>query len=347
MSAYALADMSVPDGVEAICLAQNEHAYPPAPSVLQAIAKASENAHLYPDSDWNELRQAIALVHRLNPDNILCGSGSMELMLALTLAYLDTDDRVLLTEHGYLFMRTLIQLNEAKLDIAPETDLHIDIDAVLEMVKHDTRLVFIVNPGNPTGTIIHNDEIRRLRESLPADCLLVVDEAYAEYCRLGFHAPLFDLIERGDTIIFRTFSKIYGLAGMRVGWGYFPQDILVQVRKTLNPSNVTVTSQAAARAAMLDQETMSAARQAIALQRNRLSQSISELSFDVVPGETNFVLVQFDSEDKANRVDKFLRSKGIIVRPMGGYGLKHCLRITIGTEPQVTILIDALRSRLR
>ena len=342
MSAYGLVDMTVPDGVELICLGQNEHAYAPVDSVLQAVAEASANAHLYPDSDWTELRKAIARVHELNPENILCGSGSMELMMALTLAYLNAGDRILLTEYGYLFMQTLGQLNAAKLDIAPEPELRVDIDLVLEMVKHDTRLVFVVNPGNPTGTLIHNDEIRRLRDSLSDDILMVVDEAYAEYAAPEFHAPVFDLVERGNTIVFRTFSKIYGLAGMRVGWGYFPQDILIQVRKTLNPSNVSMTSQAAAVAAILDQETMIAARQSITVQRNRLSRSLSQLSLDVVASETNFVLVQFDSDIDAGDAHEFLRSKGIIVRPMGGYGLKHCLRITVGTEPQVTKTIDVL-----
>ncbi|MDC1288128.1 aminotransferase class I/II-fold pyridoxal phosphate-dependent enzyme [Gammaproteobacteria bacterium] len=335
MAPYALPDISADEGIEAIVLAQNEHALPPSTAVQQAVARAIASGHLYPDTDWSDLRAAIATVHGLDAERIVCGAGSMELMSSLMLAYLSPADRLLMTEYGYLFMRTLSKLVGAGLDIAAEIDYRVDVDALLAKVQADTRLVFIVNPGNPSGTVIHNDEIRRLRAALPEDVLLLVDEAYAEFVEPAFHAPLFDLAETGNTVITRTFSKIYGLAGLRVGWGYFPARVRDQLRKVINPSSVSSLSQAAARAAMSDQAQATVARRLIAEQRSFLSQAISDLGLTVVPSQTNFILVDFVSARLAGTAFDFLRQHGLVVRPMGGYGLPTCLRITIGTAAQM------------
>lgn len=342
MDPYALADISAPDGMEAIVLAQNEHAFPPSVRVRAAVTQALNKGQLYPDCDWNDLRAAIAQVHGLESEQILCGSGSMELMSALMLAYLSPQDRILMSEYGYLFMRTLARLVGTPVDFAAEPGYRVDIDNYLRELKPDTRLVFVVNPGNPCGSVIHNDEIRRLRAGLPDDVLLLIDEAYAEFVDDGFHSPLFDLVVQGNTIVTRTFSKIYGLAGMRVGWGCFPRDILDQLRKVINPSNISVLSQVAACAAMQDQETAQQAKQEIARQRDFLSIGINRLGFKVIPSQTNFVLVDFDRRERADAAFDFLRARGIIVRPMGGYGLPGCLRITVGIEQHMQQTIDGL-----
>jgi histidinol-phosphate aminotransferase len=335
MAAYALPDISAAEGVEAIVLAQNEHALPPSAAVQQAVIEAIATGQLYPDTDWSELREAISTVHGLDAGRIVCGAGSMELMSSLMLAYLSSGDRMLMTEYGYLFMRTLSKLVGASVDVATEIDYRVDVDALLAKLQPDTRLVFIVNPGNPSGTVIHNDEIRRLRAGLPEDVLLLVDEAYAEFVEPNFHAPLFDLVETTNTVITRSFSKIYGLAGLRVGWGYFPVRVRDQLRKVINPSSVSSVSQAAACAAMSDQAQAAQARQMIAGQRSFLSHAIAETGLTVVPSQTNFVLVDFDSSELAAAAFEFLREHGLVVRPMGGYGLPGCLRITIGTAPQM------------
>ena len=344
MAPYALPDISAANGLEAVVLAQNEHAYPPSQKVQDAVKVALCSGQLYPDSDWTELRRAIAQVHQLNPDNIVCGAGSMELMSSLMLAYLSPADRMLMTQYGYLFMRTLAKLVGASVDVAAEPDYRVDIDALLTGLKADTRMVFIVNPGNPSGSVIHNDEIRRLRRNLPDDVLLLIDEAYGEFVDADFHQPVFDLADLGNTVITRTFSKVYGLAGLRVGWGYFPAAIRDQVRKVLNPSSVSLLSQAAARAAMEDQATALVAISEIARQRDYLSREISKLGLTVVPSQTNFILVDFVTPENAASAFEYLRQHTLVVRPMGGYGLPACLRITIGTEAQMRLTAETLGS---
>jgi histidinol-phosphate aminotransferase len=258
------------------------------------------------------------------------------------LAYLSPAERISMSEYGYLFMRTLVKLVGAGIDIAAETDYRVDIDTLLSSVQPNTRLVFVVNPGNPSGTVIHNDEIRRLRTALPEDVILLVDEAYGEFVDSDFHAPLFDLCEDGNTVITRTFSKIYGLAGLRVGWGYFPLDIRDQVRKVINPGSVSSLSQAAACAAMQDQAHAIEARGMIAEQRAFLSTALSGLGLTVLPSQTNFILIDFASVERADAAFQFLREHRLVVRPMAGYGLPACLRITIGTPGQMQLMASTL-----
>jgi len=342
MAPYALPDTSAADGQPATVLALNEHAFAPSAPVRQAVAEAIASAQLYPDDDWHALREAIAGVHGLDAERIACGAGSMELMSSLILAYLAPGARLLMSEYGYLFMRTLCQLAGATLDVAAEAGRRVDVDCLLRQLQPDTRLVFIVNPGNPTGTLIHNDEIRRLRAALPEDVLLLVDEAYAEFVDADFHRPLFDLAVTGNTVITRSFSKLYGLAGLRVGWGYFPLEVRAQLRKVQNPGSVSSLSQAAARAAMLDQATAAAARDRICAQREFLSATLAALGLEVVPSQTNFVLVDFGTPQRADSAFAYLRRHGLVVRPMGGYGLPACLRITIGTEAQMQATVATL-----
>ena len=342
MAAYALPDTSAPEGVDPVILAQNEHAFAPGKAVREAVDAALASGQLYLDSEWTELRAAIAAVHDLDPARILCGSGSMELMSALVNAYVGAGDRVAMTEYGYLFMRTLAKMVDATLNVAPERDFRVDVDALLDAVDERTRLVFVVNPGNPSGTVIANDEIRRLRAALPDKVLLLVDEAYSEFVEPGFNMPLFDLVDGGNTVVTRTFSKIYGLAGLRVGWGYFPPSVVDNLRKVMTPGGLSQLSQAAAAAAMRDQRTAQQARAEIARLRNLLSDEIAALGLPVVPSQTNFVLVDFDTPERAGSAYDFLRNRGLIVRPMGGYGLPRCLRISIAEEPHMRATVDAL-----
>jgi len=342
MAPYALPDISAAEGLEPIVLAQNEHAWPPSPKVQAAVRAALGRAQLYPDGECKGLCAAIADVHKLNPDNIVCGSGSMELMSGLMQAYMSNGDRMLMCEYGYLFMRTLARLAGATVDVAAEPAYRVDVDALLEKLRPETRLVFVVNPGNPCGSVIHNDEIRRLRAGLPDEVLLLVDEAYAEFVDDGFHQPIFDLADLGNTVVTRTFSKIYGLAGLRVGWGYFPDHVRDQLRKVLNPGSVSVLSQVAAQAAMEDQQCAHIARREIAEQRDYLSAKISRLGLNVVPSQTNFILIDFVTPDAAVSAFEFLRDHALVVRPMGGYGLPACLRITIGTSEQMQMTASTL-----
>ena len=245
MSPYALAELNAPAGKRLISLSQNESLRQPSPLVSDVLVSAMTNAHLYPDPEWTELRNALAALHGTPASCILCGNGSMELIACLTQSYCDEESAVLAPAHAYPFFRTAAGLARARYDTAPEVGVTASVDALLAAVQPDTRIVFIANPGNPTGTRIPRAELDRLREGLRGDILLVIDEAYGEFAdHLG--ESLFDLVRRGDTVILRTFSKAYGVAGIRVGWGLFPENIASEVRKVMNPNKISVAGQAAA-----------------------------------------------------------------------------------------------------
>ncbi|MEM0988801.1 MAG: histidinol-phosphate transaminase [Pseudomonadota bacterium] len=336
---YALADLSVPQGVRAIELAQNESPYPPSPRAIQAAAAAASGARLYPDPDWRDLRTAIAARHGLAPHAILCGAGSMELIGALIRSYAGPGDKVLAPQHAYAFFQTATRLAGAAYVTAPETNLTACPDALLAAVTPKTRIVCLANPANPTGTWLAPDRVRQLRRDLPGDVLLLLDEAYAEF------APqdgLFDLIERGDTVITRTFSKAYGLAGMRVGWAAAPAAIADQLRKVLNPNNVNLPAQAAASAAIADHAQMTDTVARIAALRERFADQVRALGLTVPASHANFVLIRFQDAAQAADADRALRAQGIVLRAMGGHGLADCLRATIGTEDDMTAAATAL-----
>lgn len=336
MAAYALANLG---GSEMVSLAQNESAFPASPKAISAGRIAMGQIHQYPDPDWPELRSAIAGVHNIDPANILCGVGSMELIGALIRTYAGVGDRVLGTDYGYAYIASATAQVQADYVKARELDLTVSIDDILSTVVPETKIVFVCNPGNPTGTLIPNSEIIRLRNNLPVDVLLVIDQAYAEFSdHLEHHHPaeIFALIERGDTVVTRTFSKAYGLAGARVGWGYFPSEIAGEIRKVLNPNNISIPSQLCATAAMHDQRYLNEIVRKTFLLQDRFSGQIQELGLKVPRSHTNFVLIQFDSPETMQRADAALQSNNLLMRGMGGYGLHNCLRATISKEEIMT-----------
>lgn len=327
MAAYALADVG---GKDTISLAQNESAFPASPAAIAAGLAAMGDLRLYPDPEWPDMRAAIAKVHGIDPARILCGAGSMELIGCLIRAYAGPGDRVLGTDYGYAFIASASAQVQADYIKAREVDLTVSADDILSAVSPSTRIVFVCNPGNPTGTLIPNSEILRLRDGLPGDVLLVVDQAYAEFSDHAHNpAEVFALADRGDTATMRTFSKAYGLAGARAGWGYFPTEIAGELRKLLNPNNISIASQAAAAAAMRDQAYM---REVVARTgdiRDAFAQDCQALGLTVPESHTNFVLIRFASAAEAQRADAALRTENLLMRSMGGYGLSNCLRATI------------------
>ncbi len=327
LAAYALADLG---GPQTISLAQNESAFPASPAAIAAGRTAMADMPLYPDPEWPDLRAAIAEVHGLDPSNILCGAGSMELIGCLIRAYAGQGDRVLGTDYGYAFVASATAQVQADYVKAREVDLTVSVDDILSAVTPETRIVFICNPGNPTGTVIPNAEIVRLRTTLPKNVLLVVDQAYAEFSDTEHEpAEIFAMIQRGDTVVTRTFSKAYGLAGARVGWAYAPPEIAAELRKLLNPNNVSIPSQTAAAAAMRDQAHMREVVAKTAHIREAFTEDCRALGLTVPQSHTNFVLLRFSSVDQAQRADAALRAEHLLMRGMGGYGLGDCLRATI------------------
>jgi histidinol-phosphate aminotransferase len=321
------ADQSVP----LVSLAQNESACAPSPAALAAAIDALQTARLYPDPEWTDLRQAIAEVHDVEPGDIICGAGSMDLIGAIARCFLAPGSRALTTAYGYYFFRTAAHLAGAAIDLAPERDFVVDPQAVLAHVTPETRVVFIANPGNPTGTLLDPGALIALREAMPSNILLVIDEAYSEFGGTGA-AGHFHLVRRGDTVVLRTLSKAYGLAGLRVGWGLFPPSIGAEVRKVMLPNNLSAVALAAAAAAMRDQAGMRNSVAFISDLRDRFASRMVSAGIHVPKSNTNFVLLVFPSQAIAGQADTMLRKNGIAMRRVDNYGLGHCLRATIGAE---------------
>ncbi len=332
VAAYPLAPLQPGcQGKSLVSLAQNESACAPSAAVLAAASEAVSGARLYPDPNWTELRQAIASVHDVEPDGIVCGAGSMDLIGAIARCFLAPGSRALTTEYGYYFFRTATHLAGATLDLAPEHGLTVNTQAILGHLTPETRVVFLANPANPTGTFIEPAQIVALRDAIPRDILLVVDEAYSEFAATS-ETRLFDLVRRGDTVVLRTFSKAYGLAGLRVGWGLFPQAIGTEVRKLLLPNNISAPALAAATAAMRDQAGMRAAVAMISRRRDFFASRMRAAGLQVPVSHTNFVLLCFASDEAAVQADATLRASGFALRRLDNYGLLNCLRATVGTE---------------
>lgn len=336
MAPYALAELTPPAGKRLISLSQNESLRPPSPLALEAAARAMKDGHLYPDPSWGRLRAALSERHGIPIEGILCGTGSMELIASLAQAFADAQNAVLAPAHAYPFFRTAAQLARARFDTAAERDGRVCVDALLDAVRTDTRLVFVANPGNPTGTRIPRREILRLRDGLAGDILLVIDEAYGEFAD-HLDAPLFDLVGRGDAVVLRSFSKAYGLAGFRVGWGLFPRAVAGEMRKVMTPNNISVAGQAAAAAALGDQAYMAETCRLTANLRDGLRQRLVVAGYNVRQSFTNFLLIGMGSSERARRVDAALRAEGVFLRPQNGVGLADSLRVTIGAADDLDV----------
>ncbi len=346
MAAYALADLSAPEGKRLISLSQNESLRGPSPHAVAAAVQAVSSAHLYPDPDWTTLRRALAAHHGIDADCILLGSGSLDLIGCITRTYLSPGDAALAPAHAYPFFSTATRLTGARFDTAPETDLHADPGTLLAAITPDTKILFLANPGNPTGTRLPRADILALRDALPDHILLVLDEAYGEFAD-DLNEPMFDLAKTSNTIILRTFSKAYALAGLRIGWGFFPAQIAAEVRKTLNPNNITLPTLAAAEAALGDQDWMRDTCAQTAQIRDAFAASLRALGFQVPPSHTNFTLIPFASPQAAQDADTYLKSHGLFLRAQSGASLPHCLRATTGTAADMDIATNLIEKWIK
>jgi histidinol-phosphate aminotransferase len=331
---------------EPIKLSSNENPLGCSPKAKQAYFDAVERLHVYPDGRATQLREAVAKSFGLEPERLIFGNGSDEVFALLNQAYLQPGDVMVTGQYGFLAYRISARANQAEIRMAPEPAYRVDVDAILELVDERTKIVFISNPSNPTGTWNSGEEIRRLHAGLPERVLLVIDEAYAEYVtEPDWESALPMAREAKNLVVTRTFSKIHGLAGLRVGFGYAPLSVAEAVDRIRLPFNNSIPAQEAAIAALQDQEHQERSRELVRQWRPRLTQAIRGMGFEVIPSAGNFVLVRFpDPAKTAQAADNFLHARGVIVRPVGGYGLTDCLRITVGTEAQNGVVIDALRA---
>ncbi|MEF3046913.1 histidinol-phosphate transaminase [Pseudotabrizicola sp. L79] len=315
----------------AVKLSSNENPFGPSDKAKEAFAKTVHSLHRYPNTDHRSLRTAIGDVHGLDPDRIICGVGSDEIITFLCQAYAGPRDEVVFTEHGFLMYRISALAAGATPVEVPERERMADVDVILKACNNRTKLVFIANPNNPTGTMISPAEMERLAAGLPKQAILVIDGAYAEYVD-GYDGGAGLATSRDNVFMTRTFSKIYGLGGLRIGWGYGPRHIIDVLNRIRGPFNLSTTQLEVAEAAVRDQDFVNKCRSENARMRHWLAEALAEIG---VPSDTsmaNFVLARFASTEEAEACDEFLQAQGLIVRRVAGYKLPNCLRITVGDE---------------
>lgn len=322
-------------GVEKVWkLSSNETPLGASQAAIEAAQRVLERAEIYPDGQSMALREAIGAAHGLNPANILCTNGSDEALGLLAQTYLLPGDEGIFTEHGFLVYRIYIQAAGAVPVVVGETEERADVDAILAAVTDRTRIVFLANPNNPTGTYIPFEEVRRLHAGLPRNVLLVLDAAYAEYVRRNDYEAGVELVAANENVVMtRTFSKIHGLAGLRIGWIYGPAHVLDALNRVRGPFNVNAVAIAAGAAAVADRAHVEKAAVFNEKWISWVSSELEKLGLRVTPSVGNFVLIHFDGSGKtAAEADEFLTSRGYILRRVAGYGFPNALRMSIGAE---------------
>ena len=327
-------------------LSSNESPLGPSAKALAVYHEGVGDMGVYPDGGAGKLREAIAQYYGLAMERIVCGNGSDELLTLMANAYLRPGDEVLFSQHGFLVYRIAALANSATPVEIPEPELKFDVDAALARVTPKTRLVFIANPNNPTGSYISVAEMRRLHAGLPNSAILIIDAAYAEYVNRNDYEAGIELVSTSDNVVMtRTFSKIYALAGLRVGWAYCPAHVADVLNRVRGPFNVNVVAQRAAVAALNDRAHTDASARHNAQWLGWLLENIRAIGLKADDSVGNFILIHFP-KTKGKSVadaDDFLKSRGLILRGMAAYGLPDCLRLTVGNEEPNRMVVDALR----
>jgi histidinol-phosphate aminotransferase len=322
-------------------LSSNENPFGASPSAMDAVAEAARRMHRYPSTDHASLRAAIGEVHGLDPERIICGVGSDELLTLLAMAYAGPGDEVLYPEHGFSMYRIFALSAGAVPVVAPETDRRVDVAALCDAITPATRLIYIANPANPTGTALDTAALEQLADAVPSDCLLVLDGAYAEFFE-GYDGGV-SLIERFPNVVMtRTFSKLYGLGGLRVGWAYARQEVIDVLNRLRGPFNLSSVALAGAEAAMRDRAFVDTCLRENAEQRVRLVAGLRQFGIGCDDSHANFVLARFADEAEALAADAHLKAAGILVRLVKGYGFPEALRITVGSADDMSRVLAAL-----
>lgn len=322
-------------------LSSNENPLGSSKAAQAAFSAASGDLHRYPSTDHAGLRRAIGEVHGLDPDRIICGVGSDEVLQFVTQSFAGVGDEIITTEHGFSMYPILARMVGAVPVTVPEAERRIDVDAILAAVTDRTRIVFIANPANPTGTMLTEGELQHLVDGLPGHVILVHDGAYTEFAG-GFDGGA-SLVDRHPNVVMtRTFSKIHGLGGLRIGWGYAAREIIDVLNRIRQPFNLSNAQMAAAEAAIRDTAFTAHCADLNARMRERMRQSLIRMGIGCDESHANFVLARFGSPAEAEAADAALRADGILVRRVGGYGLPAALRITVGDEDGCRRVIDCL-----
>ena len=346
---YAPGKSTVEGVADPIKLSANENILGCSPAAKAAFLEAAAQLAAYPDGRGAGLRSAIARRYRLEEPRIILGTGSDEIFGLLSQVFLGAGDNIVQGEYGFGAYAIAARANEAEVRLAAEPNYRIDVDAMLAQVDERTRLVWVANPANPTGTFLSDAEVRRLHEGLPTSVVLVLDGAYAEFVDDPTYSDGIDLARsEANVVVTRTFSKLHGLAALRVGWAYAPEAISEAVNRIRPPFNTSIAGQAAAVAALADEDFQAAALAHVVRWRPWLTQQLGGLGLEVTPSAANFVLVGFkdDKMFSARNAEDYLARRGLIVRGVAGYGLPNHLRITIGLEEHNRAVVDALAAFL-
>jgi histidinol-phosphate aminotransferase len=342
---YIPGKSTAPGVAKVFKLSSNETPLGPGEDAIAAYRAAGEHLQDYPDGSASALREAIGAVYGLDPARIVCGAGSDDILNMLARAYLTDGDEAIHTTHGFLVYPIATLGTGATPVVAPENEFTADVDAILARVTGKTRIVFLANPNNPTGTYIPFDEVKRLQRSLPANVLLVLDAAYAEYVRRNDYESGIELVATTDNVVMtRTFSKIYGLAALRLGWMYGPAHVVDAVNRIRGPFNVNAPAIAAGIAAIRDSAHVERSREHNSRWLAWLTDEIGKLGLKVTPSVANFVLIHFPETKgrTAKEADAFLTKRGIVLRQVGAYKLPNALRMTVGSEEANRLVVKAL-----
>lgn len=329
-------------------LSANESALGPSPMAMEAFKKEAPNLFRYPDPSYVKLREALAQKYNIDASRIVCGVGSDELLKIACRAYLKPGDEAIFVAHSFSMYPIAIKSVGATAIEVADHNYTADVDKILGAVTDKTKLIFIANPNNPTGTYLSKEEIERLWKNIPDHILLVLDAAYAEFMDQNDYSAGLELVERSTNVfVTRTFSKLYGLAALRLGWGYAPENVAQVLDKCRDPFNVPSCSQAAGVAALQDAEFEQKVISHTTKWREWLSGEITAMGLSVVPSVTNFILFKFEDENKsAAAANDYLTKHGYILRYYSGQGLGSFLRLTIGTEQENREVIRLLKEFL-
>lgn len=351
IAAYVPGKSTAPAGVAKVHkLSSNENPLGASPHAIEAVRKLAEKMEYYPDGSASRLKQAIASAHGLNPANIMCSNGSDEVIGLLAQSYLSVGDEAIYTEHGFMVYKIYIQAAGATPVVAPETAEKADVDKIIAALTPKTKIVFLANPNNPTGTYLPFDEVRRLHAALSKNVLLVLDAAYAEYVRRNDYEAGVELVAGNENVVMtRTFSKIHGLGGMRIGWTYAPAHVIDVLDRMRGPFNVNAAAIEAGVAAMEDRRHVERTIAHNAQWAEWLVEEFEKLGLRVTPSVGNFLLVHFpeDGKHSAAAADDYLSARGYILRRVAGYGFPNALRMTIGTEEANRGVVAALTEFLK
>ena len=330
---------------EVVKLSSNENPLGPSPKAVEAYSMSGEALHRYPSSSHNKLRHAISKVLNLPSENIICGVGSDEIISLLCQTFSGQGDEVIYTEHGFAMYKISALSAGANPIAVEEKNRTTDINNILNKCNKNTKLIFIANPNNPTGTMINLKQVQELARKIPKQVLMVLDGAYAEY--VDDYDGGIQLVKNTDNVIMiRTFSKIYGLGGMRIGWGFGSKSIIEALQRVRGPFNLSVPALAVAEAAINDQDYVKRCKEENNTNRDWLIKSLRKLGLACDNSFTNFVLPRFENSTQAELCDKYLQSKGFIVRRVDGYNLPDSLRITVGDRSTCERLVTVIKEFL-